>query len=128
MMEHVMNDDKSDIAENVRLTCMAYLPDTAGKAETWKALIDINSTESLKERAAKMAGFHSWNQLDITRPYFDKFFDELRNIQAGTPYKYQEAFFYQLLPRYEIQDAHIVKLVELKNETPDNQATFANML
>jgi hypothetical protein len=128
MLELVMGDDKSDIAENVRLTCKAYLPNAAGKEETWKALIDINSTESLKERSAKMAGFHSWNQLDITRCYFDKFYDELRNIQAGTPFKYQEAFFYSLLPRYEISDAHIVKLVQLKNETPDNQATFANML
>jgi len=80
MMEHVIGDDKSDIAENTKLTCKASLPDAAIKEETWRALIDVNSTESLKERSAKMAGFHTWNQLDITRVYFDKFYDELRNI------------------------------------------------
>jgi hypothetical protein len=33
-----------------------------------------------------------------------------------------------MLPRMEIKDEHIVKLMELKVETSDNEATFSNML
>jgi len=37
-----------------------------------------------------MAGFYSWGQLDLIRPYFDRFYDELLNIQANTSFKYLE--------------------------------------
>lgn len=128
LMEKVIGSDKSDLAENTRLTCLAGLPDKESKAENWKAITDVNSEESLYKRSARMAGFYSWGQLDLVRPYFDQFYNELRNLQANTSFKYCETFFYSMLPRKEITDSQIVKLVQLKNETPDSQDTFAKML
>jgi hypothetical protein len=65
LMEEWLGNDKSDLAENCRIGCMAALHDVDGKAATWAALIDPNSTDSLKESIAKMSGFYSRKQLDI---------------------------------------------------------------
>jgi hypothetical protein len=61
LLEKIQGGEKSDLAINTRLTCLAGLPDAAVKEETWKAITDVNSQESLKERSAKMAGFKSWD-------------------------------------------------------------------
>ena len=61
LLQKTLGEDKSDLAINTRLTCMAGLPEAEGKAETWKAIIDVHSEESLKERRAKMSGFYSWD-------------------------------------------------------------------
>jgi len=127
-MEQVIGDDKSDLAFNTKLACMALLPDEEGKAATWAALIDPNSTDSLKESTAKMSGFLSRNQIDILRPYFSEFYRVLPTIQKTKSLKFLENFMSYMLPTYEIEDSDIVKLVELKNDTPDNEATFANKL
>jgi hypothetical protein len=49
-MEIVIGDDKSDIAENAKETCLALLPTAENKAQVWAALIDPNSTESIYKR------------------------------------------------------------------------------
>jgi len=59
-MNNIIGDDKSDIAENTKETCLALIPTAEGKAKVWEALIDPNSTESIYKRQAKMAGFYSW--------------------------------------------------------------------
>lgn len=61
LLEEILGDEKSDLAINTRLTCLAGLPDANVKEDTWKAITDVNSQESLKERSAKMAGFKSWD-------------------------------------------------------------------
>jgi len=128
MMEEVMGDEKSDLAENARLTCMACLPDAEGKAETWAAITDPNSGDSMKESIAKMSGFYSRKQMDLVRPYFDMFYQVLPVLQKATGQKYMNAFVGSLLPTFEIDDSQIVQLVTLKNDTPDNEGPFANML
>jgi hypothetical protein len=80
LMEEVIGDDKSDLAENARITCMACLPDVEGKATTWASITDPNSGDSLKESNAKMSGFYSRKQIDLVRPYFAKFYEELPNL------------------------------------------------
>ena len=60
MLEKTIGDDKSDIAENVRLSCYASLPDPEQKAKTWQEITDSESKESKYVREAKMAGFYSW--------------------------------------------------------------------
>lgn len=74
-----------------------------------------------------MGGFYSWKQLDLIRPYFDKFYEALPLIYEKTSFKYVESFN-SLLPRMEIKDEHIVKLLALKLQTPDNNTNFANLL
>lgn len=74
-------------------------------------MIDANTTESIYKRAAKMGGFYSWKQIDLVRPYFDKFYEVLPLIYEKHAFKYIENFYHSLLPRMEIKDEHIVKLV-----------------
>ena len=39
-------------------------------------------------------------------------------------YRSFESFFYTLLPRLAVTDEHIVKLVVLKQDTPDTEKNF----
>ncbi|CDW89925.1 aminopeptidase n [Stylonychia lemnae] len=128
LLEKTLGDDKSDIAVNVRETCNASLPDTENKRKVWDSLIDHTTQDSIYKRGARMSGFYNWKQLDIVQPYFDEFYEILPTIYEKTPFKYVESFFYSLLPRMEIHDRHIVKLLQLKNATPDNQSNFASLL
>jgi len=58
-----------------------------------------------------MSGFYNWKQIDLVRPYFDEFYEVLPTLYEKNTFKYFESFFYSLLPRMEIQDRHIVKLL-----------------
>ena len=107
---------------------MTGLPDPAVKASVWAELIDPNNKDSAYMRDAKMAGFYSLNQLDIVSPYFDKFFDVLPLIYKQSSYRSFQSFFYNLLPRMVVTDEHIVKLIVLKQETPDNEKNFMTIL
>jgi hypothetical protein len=53
----VHGDDTSDLAQNIRLTCMASLPDAGVKEEVWLELVAPQSKFSLYQRKAKMQGF-----------------------------------------------------------------------
>ena len=39
-----------------------------------------------------------------------------------------ESFFYTLMPRLDIKDEHIVKMMQLKLQTPDRNTGFINQL
>ena len=99
---------------------MASIPSAEVKAQIWQELIDPTSTESFKQRKAKMSGFHSWRQLELTRPYQKLFYSALRNIHQTMPLKYTRAFFDTMLPRMEIDDSHVVELLKLKMDTSDS--------
>ena len=61
LLEKTLGDDKSDIAQRVRLTCNSGLPDPENKAKIWKEITNVTSKESIYDRSAKMGGFYSWN-------------------------------------------------------------------
>ena len=75
-----------------------------------------------------MAGFYSYKQLDLIRPYFSKFIDFLPVLYEKKSFKSVESYFHSLLPRLEIEDEHIVKLLSLKISIPDNNTNFANLV
>jgi hypothetical protein len=110
------------------VTCDALLPDPENKEKVWKMLTDPDSTESLHKRIARMSGFYSVSQLDIIRPYFDRFYEDAIKVYQTQSFKYFENFVAHLLPRWEIQDKHIVKLVQMKNATPDTQSNLGKEL
>ena len=130
MMEMVLADDKSDLADRCRAACLASLPDAECKAKTWAEITDPNSKDSAYVRGAKMSGFQNRDQLDIIQPYFDKFFEVLPTLRAkGMSHKNFSAFFHNLLPRIgDIKDEHIVRLVCLKQDTHDTDKVFTNIL
>jgi hypothetical protein len=80
LLEVVVGDNKSDIAKNTRFACHAILPKAETKERIWKELTDPTSTESLYEKTAKMGAFSSWKQMDLIRPYHDRFFDEIAYV------------------------------------------------
>lgn len=121
LLEKTIGEDKSDIAANTRAVCRASLPDPEIKAQVWAEITDTSSTESLYLRRSKMAGFYSWDQLDLLAPYFEKFYEVLPELSEKTTYKYLDTFFHSMLPRMHISDSHIVKLVSLKLQTADNE-------
>ena len=50
LLQKVLGNDVSDLAQNLKLTCMASLPDPATKEQVWLELIDTNSSFSLYQR------------------------------------------------------------------------------
>ena len=124
----VLGEDKSDQADLCRHTCMAALPEAEVKAKVWAELTYPNNEDSVYVRSAKMQGLFSWSQIDLVRPYFDKFYDVLPLVHEKMTYKKFDSFFHSLLPRMEVSDAHIVRLVSLKLETSDTEQMFANTL
>ncbi len=128
LLEVTLGDDKSDLSENCRASCLAGLPDPEVKARVWQEITDPNSKDSLYVRNAKMAGFYSGEQMDIIEPYFDQFFDILVDLHEKSTYKVFTGFFHSLLPRIVVKDAYIVRLVTLLQEVPDNDQMFAETL
>mmetsp|Transcript_42769 Transcript_42769/g.41119 ORF Transcript_42769/g.41119 Transcript_42769/m.41119 type:complete len:233 (+) Transcript_42769:2025-2723(+) len=129
LLEKVLEGDNSDLATNLRLTCEAALPSAESKAKVWAILTDPNSSESLYQKSARISGFYAYNQLDEIRPYFAKFYELLPTLfTSQTQFKFIEAFFYGLLPRVDIRDEDIVKLMTLKLQQSDNNANFVNTL
>ena len=79
-------------------------------------------------KEAKMAGFYAINQIDIIEPYFDKFYQVLPSMHKQLTLNSFNSFFNMLLPRLKIKDSHVVTLVALKQDTPDNEKNFMNTL
>ena len=128
-MEMILADDKSDIADRCRAACMASLPDPEIKAKVWAEITDPNNSDSVYVRTSKMSGFYGHDQHDIVKGYFDKFYEILPQMHKDCTHKKFESFFHTMLPRSgEIRDDHIVKLMCLKQETPDNEKQFMNTL
>ena len=123
-----MGDDKSDLAQQTRETCRAYLPDAENKATLWKELTNTDSADSSYIRSAKLSGFYASSQKDLVAPYFDLFFEVLPTMYAKSTGRYMETFFYSLLPRMDIKDEYIVKLTSLKLKTPDSHSKFINLM
>lgn len=75
-----------------------------------------------------MAGFYASSQLDLVRPYFDMYYDALKDFNKHHSYKYLEAFVYAMRPVMEIQDSHIVKMVTIKGNVPDTDSAYKKVL
>ena len=124
LLEMTLSDDKSDIAENYRASCLAALPDPEFKAKIWQEISDIDSEDSLCMLQAKMNAFYR-NDEELTALYEEKFFDLLYEYHERSTFKKFRAFFYTMLPMSDIKDSQIVHLVTILNETPDTEQMFS---
>jgi hypothetical protein len=59
LLEKVLANDKSDIAERTRLVCYAALPDPIVKEEVWNQIVQANSSRTSKQRECFLYGFFS---------------------------------------------------------------------
>lgn len=115
ILENVLGDDKSDLAERCRIACHAQLPDAEVKAKMWADIIDANSADSSYVKQAKMSGFGIRSQQSILEPYDAKFYEVLPHVFKTMNHRNFSIFFMHMLPRNgDIKDEHIVKLVCLK--------------
>lgn len=120
LMHRLLGKDQSPSAEACRAQCEASLPDQASKAKVWSEITDPGSPDSPIEKAAKMEGFYSEEQLDLCEPYFDKFFEALSLQRRMNSYKGMCQFFHGMLPRLHVKDEYIFKLSQILYETPDH--------
>ena len=126
MLDKQIGNFKSDTYNNIRLKCLASTPEE--KENVWAELVSPTSKLSLYQRRALMNGFFSWDQVDICEPYFDKFYDALTDLSDNHNFKYIKTFVDTLLPRLRIEDRHIVKLASIKQNVPDSNTMYHNLL
>ncbi len=128
LLQETVGDEKSDIVENVVATCMSLMPAEERKAKVWGQITDLNSQESLFVKTARMEGFYNFKQMEMIRPYFDEFFKALKPLYYSFQFQFVESFVANFLPLLEIKDAHIVKLYEIKLDTPDSEVSFMKLI
>lgn len=125
LLDLTLGEDKSDLSENCRVSCMASLPDPEVKAKIWQEITDMESKHSLYTLQAKMGAFYAHDQMDLTAPYEEKFFDVLYEYHEKSTFKQFNAFFYTLLPLRVIKDSYVVRLISTLNDTPDTEQMFS---
>ena len=128
LLEEILGSDNSDLAKNAKHCCAASIATAENKEKVWNELLDPNSKYSAKERQAMMGGFYSFDQLELCRPYYNKFYECLQKLEQEHGYKYMNFFFFSMLPRMEIDDSHIVQLMTIKSQVPDTNGMFMNIL
>jgi hypothetical protein len=107
---------------------MASIADPAVKAQAWKDITDPKCTLSSKAKEAMMHGFYSWSQFELVQPYFDKYYEELKDFDKRHSNQYVNVFLRLMRPTMEILDSHIVKLVTIKGEVPDTNTAYKKKL
>ena len=77
-----------------------------------------------------MGGFYVGSKKEELMLYTDKFYEALdgTNFSQDHSYKYLQAFFGQMLPTAIIEDRHIVKVMQIKQSTPDTLGAYTNQL
>ena len=128
ILETTLAGDTSDLAENCRTACMAGLPDAEVKARVWAEITDPNNSDSAYVRSAKMSAFYSGDQMELCEPYFDKFYDVLVEFHNNFTHKVFSAFFAYMMPKMKVTDAHIVRLLTILQDTPDNEQMFRDTM
>ena len=68
------------------------ISDAANKEQVWKDITNSKSTYSDAQKEALMAGFWVQEQLDLVRPYFDKYFDMITTIESENGFKFLQHF------------------------------------
>ena len=61
MLATVVAEDKSDVAQELKLACYAGMPDQKMKEKVWKEFTDPKSKLSMKERQAQMDSFYQFD-------------------------------------------------------------------
>ena len=75
-----------------------------------------------------MEGFYSYKQMALIDHFFDEFFKALVPLYHAYQFQYIESFVDNLLPTLHIEDIHIVKLMEIKLNTSDNETAFIKLI
>ena len=64
----------------------------------------------------------------MIKQFFDEFFKAIVPLYHAYQFQYIESFVDNLLPTLEIEDKHIVKMMEIKLATGDSEAAFIKLI
>lgn len=93
MLSKVLAEDKSDLAQQIKLACFAGMPDPKMKEQVWKEFTDPKSKLSLKDREAQMDNFYQFEQSDSLKPYLGRFYENLPGMYKANSYTYFKSYF-----------------------------------
>lgn len=111
LVDQYLGKDLSDSAIENSYQCKASYPDPKVKEEVWQKIIESKSSLSHNLRESYMRGFNQWNQFELRKPYFDKFFATVFDVYSNNSFSYFKKFFFNMLPRLnEIEDGYIAQL------------------
>lgn len=120
LLEKVLGDDKSDIANNLRLTCKTLLPDAKSKEEAWAEISDHSNTLSSYERNAMMAGFFNRESAEILKPYYDQYVKKVEESATCGNKEFMVAFIRGSCPGFNITDEFIESLKKVVAQFSDD--------
>ncbi|WP_462203969.1 aminopeptidase N [Frankia sp. CcWB3] len=101
--------DRTATGEKRAATARAARPTAAAKAAAWSAVMD-SDTLSNHLAAATMGGFWISDQLELTRPYVDRFFDEIAGIWETRSFDMASTITQMLFPASVIEPETVAKV------------------
>lgn len=97
-IDAVLHEDQTHTGELAHAQAIAALPDPAIKAETWKALLHDEMSNS--KRLALHRGFMRAKQIDLLQAYVDPYFDSLLEMWKKSSFEEASTNVEMLYPRY----------------------------
>ena len=105
------------------------LPDKDLKERLWKEITDKDSKESLLELRCKMEGlWQPRQQLDLMKPFFDKYYDTVKKVVDERDREFAQAFMNALSPACMAREEDKKKFEELYGNTSDSTHFFTLFL
>jgi len=106
-IDAVLKDDQTHNGELAHAQAVAALPDPAIKAETWRALLHDELSNS--KRLALHRGFMRARQVELMENYADPYFDSLLEMWNKTSFEEASSNVEMLYPRYVVTQAVLDK-------------------
>lgn len=106
-IDAVLKDDQTHNGELAHAQAVAALPDPAIKAETWRALLHDELSNS--KRLALHRGFMRARQVELMENYVDPYFDSLLEMWNKTSFEEASSNVEMLYPRYVVTQAVLDK-------------------
>ncbi len=119
--------DPSDRGQRNAKTARVAVPDREVKAAAWTAIRD-DSDASLFDLRAKMHGLFWWHQRDLTAPYVDRFFDEVRDIFRLKTKDFATMYFASLYPHHLPTDRTVERTESLIGALGDDEVMLQRSL
>jgi len=118
LLDLVIGDDKSDLAENLKLGCEARYPSKKVKNQVWAKIIDPENSLSRYQRKEYMQGFF---QRDEFCPMFVKnYVSEVKNLATHGDSEFMVSFVENTYPLACANDYLIKDLNKLLTPYKDN--------
>lgn len=92
------NDENKDLAKRCRISCDAAIYDPAVKEKYWNMITADKLELSVYDQQAVMRTLLPLNQVDIVRPYIDKFFEVVPKIYKTRERDGRDPFFFFISP------------------------------